>query len=980
MKQVALPLRIPLYALLLFFSSTLSKANHVLGGSIGWECVGKDSFKIELTAYRDCNGSSLNSILIGLSTNCGTKNVALKTTTTEDVTPVCDKQCTRCDSKGCTFKYGIQRIIASALVDVSNYRNNGCCELTAAFSQCCRVGFSSENFYTRSKMNICQSPCDNSPVFLNDPLSIICLGKDVIYSQQAVDVDRDSLAYKLVPALKSATASISYYSPYAYDKPVYFLGFPKNTSAFPRGFHFDSKKGELLFRPMKEEQSIIAIDVESYRNGKHISTVRRDMFIVTLKCPDNNPPVLSGVNCSVPLATNFDLEVCPGKEVCFKICTTDKDKDDTVVIAWNRGIPGASFTVNNKGGKRQTATFCWTPKDEHASTVPYRFTISASDNACPANGKTSRTYSILVKEPAPEVSISTTAQSCGDLELKAIQATGRPAAAYTWLVDGAKIQKPGGNGDTLRHTTTVSGNFKYELDITGGNGCTRKYTDSLIVPDHVTLHTYDTLVCAGDSFKLRAKAGNSQGTYKIFWGTKDTVYNQLAVIKGIASKKDSVIKVTVDDGFCVYEKDISIRTNAAPVFSLSKDGRLCEERPLQLTAIPQIDTLDGDSIFQYRWYLSTNTKNLSRDSILSTSKSRTYVVEVSDSLGCTSTDTVRTYIDKAWVPKDTATCLGDNVFIELANSTPPSSYYWTDNSLDTSQISYTGSKRLLSPSNDRYYSIKRTYEIEGASCTTYDSFKVEVQPLPKVSISPKTVNACPKQGSIVLQGAPANGNWTGPGISPTRTNVKLDISSSASGVYKYVYQYVDANQCISEDTSTITMRPTPMAAFSTSDTVIAVGDSVTFINNSKPQKHGKALWKVGNPALATDSGDTAVITFLTTGSYPVTLIMVDTLTGCADTLVKNNKVRVYNGIGGVHQSRVRLYPNPASDQVWIELEDKGKRGMLKLFDASGRLVVQHTVKANKEHLNLEDLSDGVYYWNVIMHGETAVGKLVIQRP
>lgn len=980
MKNFTQLLRISSCVLLLLFSSFPSKADHVIGGTIGWECVGKDSFKLELTAYRDCNGSSLTSMILGLSTSCGTKNVVVTTTSSTDVTPVCDEQCTRCDSRGCTFKYGIQRIKASALIDVSSYRNNGCCELTLSFSQCCRGGFSSANFYISSKMNICQSPCDNAPVFQDDPLSIICLGRDVIYSQQAIDADRDSLVYELIPAKSSATGNISYLGSYDYDKPLFFLGFPKNTMAFPRGFHFDTENGELLFRPMKEEQSIIAIAVHSFRNGKRISTVSRDMIIITLKCPDNNPPVLSGTNCSAPLATNFDLEVCPGEEICFKICTSDRDKDDTVTIDWNSGIPGASFTVDNKGSKRESATFCWTPKDEHASAQPYRFTVSAADNACPANGKASRSFSILVKEPAPEATLSNTVQSCGELELRAVQNGRKPITSYTWSLDGDKIQNSGGNGDTLRHTTIASGNFKYELEVAGANGCSRTYSDSLMVPNHVTLYANDTVVCENDSFTLRATAENPQGAYMIHWGTTDTVYNQTAQIHARLGQKDTSITVTINDGSCEYKRDILVRANKAPLFSLGKDGRLCEERAIQLQAYPIIDTLDSDTLYNYRWRLSTDNRTLGHDSILSVTQANVYVLEVSDSLGCMRRDTVRTYVDKSWVPKDTATCSGKDIFIELTNSKPAPTYYWTDKSTDTSQISYIGSKRLLSPSNDRYYSIKRTYEIEGASCTTYDSFKVKVHPLPKVSISPKTVNACPKQGSIILQGAPANGNWTGPGISPTRTNVKLDISSSASGVYKYVYQYVDANQCISEDTSTITMRPTPVAAFSTSDTVIAVGDSVTFINNSKPQKHGKALWKVGNPALATDSGDTAVITFLTAGSYPVTLIMVDTLTGCADTLVKNNKVRVYNGIGGVHQSRVRLYPNPASDQVWIELEDKGKQGMLKLFDASGRLIVQHTVKANKEHLNLEDLSDGVYYWNVIMEGETAVGKLVIQRP
>ena len=55
MKVKLLPVLIVLLLSLVFVES---RANHVLGGNITWECLGGDQYQITYTQYRDCFGAT----------------------------------------------------------------------------------------------------------------------------------------------------------------------------------------------------------------------------------------------------------------------------------------------------------------------------------------------------------------------------------------------------------------------------------------------------------------------------------------------------------------------------------------------------------------------------------------------------------------------------------------------------------------------------------------------------------------------------------------------------------------------------------------------------------------------------------------------------------------------------------------------------------------------------------------------------------
>lgn len=124
-----------------FFIGTpvLLSASAIMGADLTWENLGNDSFKVTTTVYRDCNNSSTSvSNRLEIASSCTTTTHLLTTTSATDITPVCDLQCNSCQSSACTFKYGVQKMVMSVIIDVSTHRNNSCCLLTSSWQDCCR--------------------------------------------------------------------------------------------------------------------------------------------------------------------------------------------------------------------------------------------------------------------------------------------------------------------------------------------------------------------------------------------------------------------------------------------------------------------------------------------------------------------------------------------------------------------------------------------------------------------------------------------------------------------------------------------------------------------------------------------------------------------------------------------------------------------------------------------------------------------------
>ena len=901
--------------LVILFKTISVEGSDMLGGEITWKCLSRDVYLIKVIYLRDCNGvpssSSLNVSFKSASNGTAITSLTLSPGAAVDITPTCATNCTRCSNSGCTFPYGIQKYEYQGIVDLSIAGSY--CNIVISFSYCCRsetitTGAAWENIYTEAMLNRCISPCDNSPEFSNNP-TVICVGQDYMYNSQPNDPDidsagknLDSFAFEFVAPLSGPTTANSWKSGYSFDKPVYFWGFPNSILPFPRGIHIDAVTGNISFRPMNIEETIMTLKVSEFRHGVKIGEIRREMSFLVMACPGNNLPTIS--------SNSYYKEVCAGDTVSFTINSNDNDTANSVVISYYGKIPGAVFTENNGLVKHPTGVFTWIPTESQVSNSLYNFNVSVVDNACPLTGQKTHIFQILVK-PHPKAGI-TVSNSCGNISFSANPlSSGNPS--YTWessvSPDNFKIVA---NSFVYRFSKPAVYPFRMTMTT---NNCSTIYEDSVIVDTFLqAILPADTQLCRNSVIRIPALWTGNRGTVKFQWSSSatDTLdYLQLKVTK------DTIITLSISDNtHCSTQDNIKIKVFPLPNVNAGFDKKICF----------------GDSVFlsakgalKYWW----NNGDSVSDIRIKPLKTSDYFVTGQNKDGCKQTDTVKVIVFpylRIEAGKNQQICPGEKTWLHANGG---NTYLWN-----------TGEKTDSIEVSPLVTSMYFVWPTDTNSCNLSDSVLVTVN-APAFAEAGVDTGIC--NGHLIKLTASGGTKYlwsTG------------DSTASTSFIASYAgFQYVtvwNSFGCQKTDSVFVDIYPVPLAKFSASPVSGKIPLTVNFYDSSSVSSGSivEYYWDFDNSNYS--SVKNPVFIFNDSGTFDIRLT-VKTDKGCTKSVLKQKLVNTtkVSIAENLKESEIEIIPNPAKDFVIIRV----KSGYLKSFsliNSEGKTILTRQDVNSKE--------------------------------
>ncbi|MEM6964695.1 MAG: gliding motility-associated C-terminal domain-containing protein [Bacteroidota bacterium] len=232
---------------------------------------------------------------------------------------------------------------------------------------------------------------NNSPILLQPPIDIACIGQPFIHNPNAFDADGDSLSYEMTVPLQAVGTPVPNYS---------------SPSQFPPGANntigINAVTGDLLWNtPQEPGEYNVAIYIIEWRNGEPVDTMIRDMQILVKDC-NNEPPEIETVD---------ELCVVAGELISFDVLATDPDAGQEVRLTALGGpfivSPSpAQFTPNTNDFEEPpiTKVFTWQTTCEHISDQPYSVVFKAEDdfNGDSTGLATLKTVTIKVVGPPPE--------------------------------------------------------------------------------------------------------------------------------------------------------------------------------------------------------------------------------------------------------------------------------------------------------------------------------------------------------------------------------------------------------------------------------------------------------------------------------------------------------------------------------------------------------------------------------------------------
>lgn len=237
--------------------------------------------------------------------------------------------------------------------------------------------------------------CNNTPVLLQPPIDIGCVGQVFIHNPNAFDADGDSLSYEFIVPLQDIGLVVPNYQ------------FPNNINPGPDNqLTIDEVTGDIVWdAPQRRGEYNLAMHIIEWRDGSPLDTLIRDMQILIEEC-DNKPPEIE---------TPFD-EICvvAGDTLAFDVvATAPLDESNQRVRLSALGGPfevprsPAQFLPEDRTGffdDPVTRRFVWVPDCEQISDQFYSVVFKATDNFLgdTTGLATLKTVRIKVMGPPPE--------------------------------------------------------------------------------------------------------------------------------------------------------------------------------------------------------------------------------------------------------------------------------------------------------------------------------------------------------------------------------------------------------------------------------------------------------------------------------------------------------------------------------------------------------------------------------------------------
>ena len=497
---------------------------------------------------------------------------------------------------------------------------------------------------------------------------------------------------------------------------------------------------------------------------------------------------------------------------------------------------------------------------------------------------------------------------------------------------------------------TITGDVQVRFTVTGDNsmGGFTYHNDILIddvefkeTPVSATIVVDSNTTCAGVADGgATVSAINGAAPYTYSWSNGATT----ASITGIASGSYTV--TVTDAGMDTTTAMVTIMNGTQmPVVSLGNDTSICSGASL---------VLDAGVFSSYSWDDASTMQTRSVSYVLGATD---YSVTVTDIDGCAGSDTITVTgytMPVVDLGNDTTVCDGTTLTLDAGSFT---SYLWDD-------ASTMQTRTTVSTLGAVDYSVEVT---DANGCTANDTIEV-------TGAAPVVVDL--GNDTALCNGAPytldAGAGFTSYFWSNGMAGQTLDVTSTVAGSVTYSVTVEDAAGCTGTDEAIISTKA-PVVVDLGPDTNIWV-PGTTEITLDAGTGFASYLWSDN-----ITTTQTYVVKQSNSGTVSVVVTDADGCTG-TDTV----EVNFVLGVSEFSASTLKMYPNPAVDQVTVELSNFGNANNVNVtfLTIEGKVVMTQRINvigdAYVETFDVSSLATGTYLVQFEANGETVVRKFVIE--
>jgi PKD repeat protein len=490
---------------------------------------------------------------------------------------------------------------------------------------------------------------------------------------------------------------------------------------------------------------------------------------------------------------------------------------------------------------------------------------------------------------------------CSGQPLK-IQA--RSNAAFNWITLGL-------TDSIVQVNPTVT--TSYPVVASSACGTLRDTIVVTVIPIPNVIARADTSICLGNAVKITAVSSQT-----ITWTPGGLTGNSITVSPTSTSQYYADVSNS-----CGSKRDtVKISVFPYPSFTKTADTTIC---------------MGGSALLKLKANGSINWTNLGlSDSIVSVAPvvQTKYPFVVSNACGAIS-DTVKVFVVTApsvVARTDTSICKG-NAVILTANSILPITWY--------PMGTKGNSVGVVPPLSASYFA-----EVSNACGVKKDTVNITVLNKPSIQKS-SDIMVCKGQPTTLTAISDGTITWLNQGSSGS--------SIAVAPIIPTIYKIQSTNICgTTRDSIQVSLFPSPIA----SAVYTVVANTMKLVNTS--QNAGGFKWVFGDGTTSTSSNP--IHTYSATGTY--TCLLIASNSCGSDTFKYVISIGSVNSISNIEDSEWKIFPNPASDKLVLDISEYKdmRESKIEIYDGHGRCIQTGEVAAKSIlEIDVSRLAAGVYF-------------------
>lgn len=989
-----------LYTVFAVFITGRAVAQQIGAADIYYKLLDGKRYLVTAVVYRQCDKDPLNKLEGFVIADTFKIPMQFVRTSISKINDTCGNPCNIENEKS---RPGFEKHVFEDTVNLLSYpykriKDAGHCEVYFAIHQKLRDSTITTHsmmngmFYLDAMVNSCLRYQNiSSPRFSNDPKMIYSCNFPVQYTPGPLDTfDFDSMSFSLENVRFSKDSFATYYGSYKPDIPVQPYC-PPNPGVFgcraltgvkpPRGFYFDENRCFMIVTPTNcSETGSLQFRAKEWRKdsmGNYIliGYVSREMINRVSFVHNNLPPMFYS-----DLTTGI-YKNCYGAKICFNNILYDDPflpyqiTPDTTHLEWNHGVPGAEFRLADSSARVKNGLFCWTP-DKNTKPGNYHFSLQSWDMKCNSN-ISSHSY-IVSQYGETKYKTSFLIDSCNLIKYRVsavdsfVQVNGTVSISDRFnniLFTSQKMQ------DSFTLNTNGTHYIRYRISNVYGGWCHKETIDTFeiynAVPKGFVHNATDTNVCFSHPATLGFHPSKIPGIQNWAWYRNDTLFStkDTGIVWPIQGNTVFRLKIS-DNRACVSE---SIRNYNA--FKINQDLMFSQQYfcPGDLHTLGLM-TGNLSAPFTTRWIFPGLDTTVSGAALRYTFNTNTFgKVWIKDKNHCTSEDIFS--LSAYYKPELTLSvnkpeyCADSLIEIE-GNLSFPRQVDKTFWSIDGKDTLIPSSFKLFKAFHKESMVVLR---IQGPYlCTHPDTIYIKPISNPEFELlynDPLCYGDICEIKSVTTQNYQnrksywdPNGNGT---IFMNDSTVRLILNTDRMVRKKVVHDDI----CILEKDLLVKVNELP--AFKISGDSVYDYNSRIFLMTDK--EFLSYSWSNGvtgryNDFWASELGEPDF--------YCIHCTVTDS------NFCKNNElfcfrtVRQSTELQDIQSTRFNVFPNPAQDEVFIELP--GNASYISLFGSDGSLLLNEHAESKIHCLPLTGFSTGIYTLRIISGSDIQHVKLYKQ--